>query len=228
MNKQQSLLTAHEVEAYLQQHPDFFEYHLHLLEKMTVPHPTGKAISLVAKQLELFRAKHDEQERQLRSLIDIARENDIACTRMHKLTLALLDANNLQEVIDHLNIVLSEYFLTDFVSLRIIRPTNIVDAMPHLWLSSSNSSLKPFANELVSNQPSCGRPTLSQAKVLFGNAALEVRSCVIIPMQFTELEGIFAIGSRAEGRFQYGMGNLLLTQMSELIATRLISFLPKQ
>jgi uncharacterized protein YigA (DUF484 family) len=66
---------------------------------------------------------------------------------------------------------------------------------------------------------------LRQAKVLFGDAALEVKSCAIIPMNFTELDGILAIGSREEDRFQYSMGNLFLTQMSEIIGTRLISLL---
>lgn len=226
MNKQQSLLTDQEVESYLQQHPDFFNKHLHLLEKMHIPHPSGNAVSLISKQLEIFRAKHHEQESQLMSLIEIARDNDIACTRMHKLTLALLDASNLEDVVNHLNIVLSEYFLTDFVALRIIKPTG-TSTIPNLFIESGSSSLKPFATELGSNQPSCGRPTLSQAKTLFGDSALEVRSCVIIPMLFTELEAILAIGSREDGRFQYGMGNMLLTQMSELVATRLTAFIAR-
>jgi uncharacterized protein YigA (DUF484 family) len=122
--------------------------------------------------------------------------------------------------------VLSECFLTDFVALRIIKPTGNF-TVADLFINSDSDSLKPFVTELTSNQPTCGRPTLSQAKTLFGDSALEVRSCVIIPMLFTELEGIFAIGSRKEGRFQYDMGNMLLTQMSEIIATRLISFISR-
>jgi uncharacterized protein YigA (DUF484 family) len=226
MTRQAPVLTAEDVEDYLQHHPDFFNKHLHLLEKMHIPHPSGNAVSLVSKQLEIFRVKHHEQENQLMTLIEIARDNDIACTRMHKLTLALLDATSLEDVINHLNIVLSEYFLTDFVALRIIKPTGI-STIANLFMASDSNSLKPFATELGSNQPSCGRPTLTQAKTLFGDSALEVRSCVIIPMLFTQLEGILAIGSREDGRFQNGMGNLLLTQMSELIATRLISLIPR-
>jgi uncharacterized protein len=226
MSKRQSLLTTEEVESYLLQHPDFFNQHLHVLEKMHIPHPSGNAVSLISKQLEIFRAKHHEQENQLLTLIDIAKDNDLTCTRMHKLTLALLDASSLEDVIANLTIVLSEYFRTDFVALRIIKPsydTLIAD----LLLDSDSTTLKPFKSELSSNQPSCGRPTLSQAKALFGNSALEVRSCAIIPMLFTELEGILAIGSREDGRFHDSMGNMLLTQMSELVATRLISFIPK-
>ena len=61
--------------------------------------------------------------------------------------------------------------------------------------------------------------------MLFGDSALAVQSAAIVPMNFTELEGLFVIGSREEGRFHHSMGTLFLTQMSELIGTRLISLL---
>jgi uncharacterized protein YigA (DUF484 family) len=224
MNEQQSALTAEEVEAYLQQHPEFFNEHLNLLEKMSIPHPCGDAVSLILKQLEIFRSKHHEQESQLTALIEIARENDTSVNRMHKLSLALLDAATLEEAIANLDLVLSEYFLTDFVAVRIIKQ-NPGSALANLFIEPDSDALKAFSKELGSNQPQCGRPTLAQAKVLFGDAALEVKSCAIIPMRFTELDGLLAIGSRQEGRFHYSMGHLFLTQMAELIGTRLISLL---
>jgi uncharacterized protein YigA (DUF484 family) len=44
-------------------------------------------------------------------------------------------------------------------------------------------------------------------------------------MAFTEMEGLLAIGSRDESRFHYSMGGLFLTQMSEVIGTRLIALM---
>ncbi len=217
-------MTAVQVERYLQQHPDFFNAHLSLLEQMHIPHPSGSAVSLISKQLELFRGRHHEMESQLTTLIEIARENDTAFTRMHKLTLALLDACSLEEVVTNLDIVLSEYFLTDFVALRIIRDQPVA-SLPEVFLQPGSEALKPFLNVLSGNYPSCGRPTLAQARVLFGDSALAVQSAAIVPMNFTELEGLFVIGSREEGRFHHSMGTLFLTQMSELIGTRLISLL---
>lgn len=64
------------VENYLKQHPEFFNEHLELLEHMTVPHPSGNAVSLISKQLELFRQRHHDMEVQLNGLIEIARDND--------------------------------------------------------------------------------------------------------------------------------------------------------
>jgi hypothetical protein len=224
MSEKKSDLSASQVEDYLQQHPDFFHEHLNLLEQMSIPHPSGTAISLISKQLELFRSKHNEMEKQLNALIEIARNNDASLIRMHKLTLALLEASTLEQAIANLDVVLPDYFLTDFVAVRIIkkRPES---AIANLFIEPGSENLQPFLKELAGNQPKCGRPTLAQAKVLFGDSAVEVNSCAIIPMNFTELDGILAIGSREKGRFHYSMGNLFLTQMSEIIGTRLISLL---
>jgi diaminopimelate epimerase len=222
-----SELSAMQIEQYLQKHPEFFNEHLDLLEQIKIPHPSGNAVSLISKQLEIFRSRHHEMESQLTALIEIARENDTSFIRMHKLTLALLDASTLQEAIANLDIVLSEYFFTDFVAVRIIKANPDI-AIADLFIEPGSESLKPFVKELSTNVPSCGRPTLAQARVLFGDAAVEVKSCAIIPMIFTELEGLLAIGSREEGRFHYSMGNLFLTQLSELIGTRLISLLQQK
>ena len=224
MSKQKPDLNASQVEAYLQQHPEFFHEHLNLLEQISIPHPSGTAISLISKQLELFRSRHHEMENQLTALIEIARDNDASFIRMHKLTLALLEAATLEQAIANLDMVLADYFLTDFVAVRIIKhcPDSVIT---NLFIEPGSENLQPFLKELASNQPKCGRPTLAQAKVLFGDSAVDVKSCAIIPMIFTELDGILAIGSREEGRFHYSMGNLFLTQMGEIIGTRLISLL---
>ncbi|MGR9116179.1 MAG: DUF484 family protein [Gammaproteobacteria bacterium] len=220
-------LTSEQVESYLQQHPEFFNEHLQLLESMTIPHPSGDAISLISKQLEIFRSKHQELENQLNALIEIARDNDTSINRMHHLTLALLDAANLEEAVANLNHVFSEYFLTDFMGIKIIA-SGQHDSVANLFIDPDSPELQHFYQILSSNQSKCGRPTLAQARVMFGDAATEVKSCALIPMAFTKLEGIIAIGSREENRFHNSMGSLFLTQMSEIIGTRLISLLQQE
>jgi len=223
-DEQQTALTEVQVKVYLQEHPEFFQNHLDLLETMHIPHPSGNAISLISKQLEIFRAKHQEQENQLTALIDIARENDASFNRMHELTLAMLEANSLEDAVANLSEVLAECFLTDFVAIKIIRERP-ESPISNLFVSSDDDNLKHFSHEMATNQPKCGRPTLAQARFLFGDVAAEVRSCAIIPMVFTQLDGLLAIGSRDETRFHYSMGSIFLTQMSEIIGTRLISLL---
>ncbi|GAB4253930.1 MAG: DUF484 family protein [Methylomicrobium sp.] len=224
MNEATSTLTPDQVEAYLRDNPEFFNDHLALLESLTIPHPSGDAISLISKQLEIFRSKHQELENQLTALIEIARDNDTSFNRMHKLTLALLDAGTLEEAVANLEHVFLEYFLTDFVSIRIVGMQEH-SSLANLFVAPHDPNLQHFLPILNNNQPKCGRPTLAQARFLFGDVAHEVKSTAIIPMSYTELEGLVAIGSREENRFHYTMGNLFLTQMSEIIATRLISLL---
>lgn len=220
-------ISATQVADYLTSHPDFFLEYVHLLEHLSIPHPSGVAVSLISKQLELFRLRSQEMENQLVELIEIARGNDTAISRMHRLNLALLDATTLEDLVTNVNIVLSEYFLTDFVAIRLVQDTLSPD-LDWLFIAAESEDLKPFINELHSGLPTCGKPTLAQARVLFGVQANEVKSCAIVPMLFTELEGLLAIGSRDEKRFHASMGHLFLTQMSEVIATRLITLLQQE
>ena len=223
-NEVKSELSSEQVENYLQQHPDFFHDHLELLEQISLPHPSGSAISLISKQLEIFRSRHHEQEKQLNALIDIARDNDTSFNRMHELTLSLLDADCLENVIANLDQVIKECFLTDFVSLKIFKE-NPESAIANLFVAPEDPAIKHFETLFKKKQPTCGHPTLEQANFLFGEAALEVKSCAIVPLIFTGLEGIFAVGSRQKGRFHYSMGNVFLTQIGEIIGTRLISLI---
>ncbi len=217
-------LTAEQVSSYLRQHPDFFHEHEALLEHLHVPHPSGKAVSLISRQLEIFRNKHQELETQLATLIEIARENDSAFNRMHELTLAMLETRSLDEVMQNLEDVLTDCFNTDYVAIKIIRPG--AEADKHLlFVDEDNADLKHFHAILSRNQPQCGHITLAQARFLFPRQAEAVKSCAIIPMAYTQLEGILAIGSRDEQRFHASMGHLFLTQMSEIIGTRLITLL---
>jgi len=220
------IIDESQVVSYLRQHPEFFQHHLELLEQMQIPHPSGNAISLIAKQLEIFRSKHQEQQNQLAALIEIARDNDALFNRVHELALAMLEANSLEDAMANLSEVLAECFLTDFVAVKIIQK-NDDSPISNLFVEPNDPNLKLFAEELSTNQPKCGRPTWVQARFLFGDAAGDVRSCAIIPMVFTQLEGLLVIGSRDPDRFHYSMGSLFLTQMSEIVGTRLISLLQK-
>lgn len=222
--QEQHELNSNQVADYLKQHPEFFHEHLALLENMNIPHPSGNAVSLISKQLELFRSKHQELENQLTALIEIARDNDTSFNRMHELTLSLIESKTIEDVIANFDKVVADCFLADFSSIRIIKD-DAESAIGHVFVNKNDENLQYFDTELKSNKSKCGRPTLAQAKFLFGETGVDVKSCAIIPMVFAGLEGLIAIGSREESRFHYSMGNLFLTQMSEVIGTRLITLL---
>ena len=92
-------LSDQAVQNYLAAHPDFFERHSGLLSKLTVPHGSGEAISLVERQVSMLRQKELKMQNQLKELIEDARANDILAAKIHEFSLQLLRTATLSETI---------------------------------------------------------------------------------------------------------------------------------
>ncbi|HIG07774.1 MAG: DUF484 family protein [Methylococcales bacterium] len=219
-------ITETDVKTYLKKNPSFFHNNLELLETLSVPHLSGPAVSLVAKQLEIFRTKHQQVEGQFIELIDIAKENDLTAQRMHELTLATLDSHTLDTLVKNLNEVFNNCFLSDFFTVKVFdEKKHSHPKTAEIFINKDSKEALAFKEVLALNQPQCGKPPINQARILFAENALQIRSCALIPMNFTGLEGIIAIGSREKERYKADMGHLFLTQISEIIATQLIACL---
>ena len=214
------ILSADAVEDYLLRHPDFFEAHLDLLENLKVPHPSGEAVSLVARQMELLRDKGRRLEDQLNDIVRIARDNDVLHQRIHQLTLTLLAARGLEDAMAGLEWGLAQYFQTDFVAVRIFEPW-ADSPLSGLFIKPYSAEAGSFAAVLEAGQPECGTPEPEQAAALFGGQAGEVASQALVPLRHAGLSGLLAIGSRDPKRFQSGMGALFLTQLGDILSARL-------
>lgn len=215
-----------EVEAWLLEHPDFFHRHEDCLESLSLPHPCGDAVSLVTRQIELLREKNRKLEKQLGDILQIARDNDTLLRRFHQLTIAQLDAASLDDALAALRWLLHDCFQADFVAVRLIQP--IIDCpIGDLCVPEDCPQLDHFKQILLEGKPECGKPNAEQAAFLFGSDAPEVESFALVPLQNAGLKGVLAIGSRDPGRFQAGMGNLFLSQMSDVVAARFTSLLPR-
>lgn len=213
-----------QVESWLRAHPRFFQHHLDLLEILEIPHPSGAAVSLVARQIDVLRDKNRRLEGQLKDILRIARENDALLRRAHKLTLNLLDAASLDDALACLRWLLHECFEADFVSLRLIRE-DAACPIADLCVSPDHPDLAQFFSLLESGEPECGIAEPSRAAFLFGADAAEVLSYALAPLQHAGLKGILAIGGRQGDRFDAGMDKLFLSHMSEIVAARLVSLL---
>ena len=71
------LPSAEQVVAYLKAHKNFFVDHEALLADISIPHETGKAVSLVERQVVVLRERNVELRERLTHLLDVARENDV-------------------------------------------------------------------------------------------------------------------------------------------------------
>src|SRR4030065_1349468 len=77
------------VARYLEDHPDYFQRHPETLARILLTHETGgKAVSLIERQVQVLREQNQALQRQLRDLVNNARENDVLGARLHRFATA--------------------------------------------------------------------------------------------------------------------------------------------
>lgn len=212
------------VAQYLETHPDFFIDHQSLLETLKLPHASGDAVSLVARQVNILREKNLRLQGQMDELLEIARENDGLYQRIHHLTLTLLDARSLEDVLASLDWGLHQFFHADFSTVRILDPV-VQGPILHLFTTRTHPFREVAEQWIDSDQLLSGLPSPEWAAYLFGEDHDQVRSFALIRLHHAGLRGLFAMGSRDPARFHSGMGWVFLRQMSEVLAARLAPLL---
>lgn len=218
-------LSAQAVADYLSRHPDFFTEHAHLLEKLHVPHESGRAISLVERQTSLLRARNEQLRGRLSELIDAARYNDSQFEKTRRMVLGLLEAETLDEVA----VALEESLCRDFYgdeSVLVLFSETALDGNGVRVLSRGECSIvQPL---IETNLPSCGRLSDAMNRFLFQEAAVRVQSSAVVPLVKGDTLGLLAIGSHDPNYFQSSQGTLFLSYVGEVLSRVLASLLNRQ
>lgn len=213
------VLNEHEVAAYLQQNPEFFENHADLLAVMHVPSAHGKgAVSLAERQQVAQRDKIRQLERKYSELLTIGIENDETGNKVHQLTLGLLNSVDFLALNQMLVETLRENFNVPYVNIK-------------LWaLPADNDLNKQAAFELVDetlktwvlglDAPYCGSPINDSFEYLL-NDGVGAKSYAVIPLGTTDAIGFLVLASDDEKRFYPGMGTLFLQRLNELLTAAL-------
>ena len=213
------VLNEHEVAAYLQQNPEFFENHADLLAVMHVPSAHGKrAVCLAERQQVAQRDKIRQLERKYSELLTIGIENDETGNKVHQLTLGLLNSVDFSALNQMLVETLRENFNVPYVNIK-------------LWaLPADNDLNKQAAFELVDetlktwvlglNAPYCGSPINDSFEYLF-NDGVGAKSYAVIPLGTADTIGFLVLASDDEKRFYPGMGTLFLQRLNELLTAAL-------
>ncbi len=181
------------VAAYLESHPDFFAGRERLLEQLQIPHASGGAISLVERQVQRLRERNDELQRHLQHLAQAARSNEMLLERLQALILELITSRTIDEALTALEKGLREDFHADFVALRLFGDWDRPEAT-----DASAPELASFAKTLNQKRPVCGYITPEQKQFLFGGAAEEVASSILLPLCETQRDsclGLLGVGS---------------------------------
>ena len=115
-------MNADDVARYLKDNPGFFEEHAELLTQISVPNPHGgKAIALSDRQVLALRDENKALRAKMGELIQFGEENDAIGDKMHRLSVALLQAPDLAAVIAALHLNLRDDFAIPHTALRLWR-----------------------------------------------------------------------------------------------------------
>jgi len=221
-------LSEQSIHDFLAAHPDFFERHSTLLSSLHLPHASGGAISLVERQVSVLRQKELKLERQLKELIQVARENDVLAAKIHELTLQLLAAADLHKTLTAIEEALRSGFGADQAVLVLFgEPEQFDDIKVGRFfrvVKKDDAALKPFGTFLNGSGARCGKIRDSQREFLFHSDAEEIGSAALVPLGKGAEIGFLAVGSMDAERFHPGMSIDFLTRLGDLIAGALRRF----
>ena len=219
-------LSAEQVEHYLREHPEFFNDHLPLVASLRIPHAAGNAVSLIERQVAVLRDQNQQYKRKLMELVQVGRDNDALHRNLHLLTLALMRADSLDDVIERVHGHLRDDFKADVVALRLARlPKDFSTDTCTLPLDTSDTALASFAPFFRAMRPLCGELKPEQLAFLYGDQAEAVASTALVPLGVEAELGMLAIGSHDDHRFHPAMDTLFLRCLGELIACAMTPYL---
>ncbi len=220
--QEQQLATDLELISLIRENADILQRHPELLAVLEVPHETGKAVSLIERQVGVLREKIQMQDDRLRELMDVARDNERLAQSRHGLALNLLSSHDLDDVVSTVLDVLSNQLAADFAVVKLFSDDQLrIDHSSGLFIDASDEALNAFKTMLEHKNTVCGKATKEQKNFLFGEIADSIRSVAIIPLVAGANLGLIGLGSNDVNRFNPSMGTDFLAQIGELISASL-------
>src|SRR5690606_8900836 len=140
------------------------------------------------------------------ALLTTARENDKLFEKTKRLVLALLEANQLSEVVDALYHSLASDYDVPFFNLVLLGEATALPA--------SNARVVG----LDQAQQSIGALLRSdELQFLFGDSAGQVGSVAVVPLYHGRVFGMLAIGHPDPNHYRSSMGTLFLSYIAEVL-----------
>jgi len=224
-----TLADESQVVDYLISHPDFFLEHAILLNDLKLQHESGKAISLIERQVSVLREKNQYFETKLGEMVDAVHDNQRLHVSMQRLAINLFAADSLDDVLGIVDDELRHKLGTDFVAFRLATDESQASGedQPSSYVAQDDAILQDFAAIIESKKIQCGRLSDDQLNALFAGDAHEVKSAAIIPVSDAGIRGVIALASQDDQRYHPGMGTDFLSSLADLISAALIAQLPK-
>ena len=210
------------VAEYLKNNPAFFEDYADVVAQIFVPHPHGgHAIPIAERQMLALRDRAYELEQKLRELIRNGSENDEIGEKLHRSTLALFAAQDLETTLAVLSHSLREDFGVPHVATRLWSASPTDSTLPEF--AASSDAMREYADRL--RAPYCGPEAALESREWFDGGASQ-QSFAYLPLRTEKTFGVLALASDDAHRFHAGMGTVYLLRLAELASVAIARFLP--
>jgi uncharacterized protein YigA (DUF484 family) len=210
-----------DVANYLANHPDFFERHLPLLRRLSIPHQSGSStVSLVERQVSVLRQRNDELEKRLADLIDVAKANNQIVDNIHALAIAFVRKPGVAARLEALEKALREDFGAEraVLVLFVDGPLAAIDRPGFVKSVDRNDpALKPFSTFLRSARARCGPLRDMQKAFLFDRESDSIASAAMVPIGAGARLGFLTVGSNDPNQFHAGQRVDFLGRLGELV-----------
>ena len=195
------------IEAYLLEHPDFFQDKLELLTQITLPHGDHGAISLIERQQSALRERNVELRHQLSDLKRIAEANEKRLTLTTTLVEGLLNCHDRAQIKALLNEHLLQSDTNDFVAIH--------------WFDNDaeQQQAQDKLGAIARSQKAFSGPLREvEMQFLFGSRAPAGSGCVIaFNYSETTSSGLLALGSKDSSAFDSHTGTVFISHIARVI-----------
>jgi uncharacterized protein YigA (DUF484 family) len=220
--QEQQLATELQLISLLRENADILLHHPELLTVLEVPHESGKAVSLIERQVTVLRKKLQAQDDRLRDLMNVARDNERLAKSRHSLALNLLAARDLEDVTSIVLDALSNELAADHAVIKLFSDDKErIEKSGGLFVDVNDKSLTGFKTMLQQKNTICGKASAEQKAFLFGEMAECIASVAVIPLVAGANLGLIGLGANNAERFRSSMGTDFLSQVGELISAAL-------
>lgn len=210
-------LAEADVASWLEANPEFLFEHLNGLEPESEADSDSSPTSIAFYQVRALREKNTRLQQQLKELVRVAGENEALIGRLHELTLALLSASSLDELIVAIADGMVNQFSAPHSLLFMIQP---VEAEHEVLAPQAHTTdvLAKFADMIKQGEPLCGRIGAKKLQSLFPDVESPLASAALIPMPGM---GLLALGAPDDDKFQPGMETDFLRLLGNMISAAL-------
>ncbi|MDF3014374.1 MAG: hypothetical protein K0Q78_2578 [Cellvibrio sp.] len=219
-------LEPEQIEAYLREHPDFFEQHHELLAEITLPHESGSAVSLVERQVAILRERNIDMRHRLSKLLDNARDNDKLFDKSKRLVLSLIEGQDMGDIIDALHYSFDKDFNIHFTSVILFGNADKIPSSQAriVTIAEAREHVGPL---LKNSRAVCGTLGAREMEFIFGEHAREIGSVATVPLTHGSVFGLLSIGNRDPHYYRSSMGTLFLSYIAEVLNRLLPKYLPR-